>query len=206
MASTRRLETVLEEYVADDLGAPFKVLLVNSVRQISDTKTGEIEQIIIPNLRGLLHQIALTRVLVSRKLSGPDIKFLRKAMPIKALELAGRIGVSPEHLSRCEAGERALSVGTEKCLRVAILLERLKLPECVGDLCEQNDFLKQKVDAFTKAIAKIQTIINNMRIQAAHDPHDELCLSFTVVANQENFFKEDDADWAGDHPLVPQAA
>lgn len=205
MATGRiRQSVVLPEYVAENLGAPFKVILVNSVEQITN-ETGAVEQIKIPNLRGLLKQIAATRVLVNRKLSGKDIKFIRKALPVKASTLAEKIGVTPEHFSRCESGDRALSSGTEKCLRIAILLELFKLPDCVGEVCEQNEMLKRKVDAYTKAMSRICSIINSMKIPAAHDPSEALCLSFTVE-RQESLFNEDDADWTDNQSLLSDAA
>ncbi len=190
--------SVLPEYVADNLGVPFKVVLVKSVKQITNKETGEVDQIVIPNLRGLLQQIALSRILIPRKLSGKDIKFIRKALPIKAGQLAEKIGVTPEHLSRCEAGERALSLGTEKCLRIAVLLEQCRLPDQVKHLCEKDGSVRKRVEVFEKALCKIESIINGMTIPAAYNSEDELCLSFrTVPKPEKSLFDEDiEADWS----------
>lgn len=205
MANPRRKMTViLPEYWAKNLGAPFNVTLLNSVRQVINLETGKIEKFVIPNERGLLQQLALARILRVRRLSGPEIKFARKAVPIKASALAERIGVSPEHLSRCEAGERALSVGAEKCLRVAILLELFRLPEEVETLRDQNYNLDEKLLAFRKAMEKIKSIINEMTIPAAYDPSEELSFYFTTTQRDEkDLFSHDiEADWTPEEPLA----
>ena len=135
-------EIVLLEYEAENLGTPFKVILKNSVRQKLNDK-GEVEKTIIPNPKGLLHQIAITRLIHSRKLSGADIKFIRKSLRIKAKELAEMISVTPEHLSRCESNDRVLSPGLEKCMRLSIIIDTLRLPDEAEDVCK-NDSEKRK--------------------------------------------------------------
>jgi DNA-binding transcriptional regulator YiaG len=196
----------LPEYIPDNLGAPFKVVLKNSVRQLVDEKTGEIQQTIIPNPRGLLQRIAITRLLIARKLSGQEIKFIRKSLRIKATDLSEMIGVSPEHLSRCEAGERVLSIGVEKCLRMAVLLEVLKVPDEAERVCEKSDDLKARLERYREALSKLRTIIKGMDIPPAYDVADaELCLAFHVVKRDEGpslFDGPDEEDWTDEQALA----
>lgn len=198
MTSEPRIKmTVLAEYHADSLGAPFKVILLNSVRQIIDTKQGRIEKIVIPNERGLYQQIALARILVPRRLSGFEIKFIRKAVPIKASSLAKKLGISPEHLSRCEAGERALAASGEKCLRIAILLELFRVPVELQHRREQSELLNRKLVVFARAMEEIRSIIDEMTIPIVFDASEELRFYFTAVQKADgDLFNQDlAADW-----------
>lgn len=198
MTHNSRFKTIiLPEYHSEHLGAPFQVILLQSVRQVIDVKQGRVEKIVIPNERGLLQQVALARILVPRRLSGFEIKFVRKALPIRATSLSRKIGVTPEHLSRCEAGERALSVGTEKCLRIAILLELFKLPAEVQHRREQSEILNRKLVLFSKAMDKIHSIINDMTIPAVYEAEDQLRFYFTTLqrAEKDLFSQEPEGDW-----------
>lgn len=200
--STRIREVLLPEYIPDNLGTPFKVILRNSVRQIVDEETGEVERTIIPNPRGLLQSVAITRLIWPRKLGGADIKFIRKSLKIKASDLASMIEVSPEHLSRCEAGERVLSPGVEKCLRIAVLLDLLKLPS-TQEHHEQNDEAKQLFEKYTEVLGRLKVIMKGMHIPSAHDASEELCLTFYVSKNDGSApDREDGEHWNGEEAAL----
>jgi DNA-binding transcriptional regulator YiaG len=202
--STRFREVVLPEYIPDNLGAPFKVVLKHSVRQVVDEETGEVEETIIPNPRGLLQSIALTRLVWPRKLTGADIKFIRKALKMKATDLADMIEVSPEHLSRCEAGERVLSPGVEKCLRMAIILDHFKLPDGTEDFCEKSNKARELFSRYTQIVGRLKVIMKGMTIPAAHDAGEELALSFFVTKDPHPASNDsDDAEnWSGEESAL----
>jgi transcriptional regulator with XRE-family HTH domain len=200
--STRVSEVILPEYIPDNLGTPFKVILRDSVRQIVDEDTGKVEKTVIPNPRGLLQTIAITRLVWPRKLSGADIKFVRKALKIRANELAGMIEVSPEHLSRCEAGERVLSPGIEKCLRIAILLDLLRLPEPDSSKHQSEDS-RQLFDHYAEALARLKAVMKGMHIPAAYDASDELCLTFHVSKSSGSAPDHEDGErWNGEQAAL----
>ena len=71
--------------------------------------------------------MVLNRVLNVRKLSGPDIRFLRKCLNLKAKEVAKKIEVSAEHLSRCENMALPISPASEKLLRLFLFKTAVKL-------------------------------------------------------------------------------
>ncbi len=195
MPATDQLKVVvLTEFDAQDLGTPFKVLLFDSVKQYVNCKSGKVERTIIPNLRGLVQKIALTRIIYPQKLSGQELRFIRKAVGIQASKLAEKIGVTPEHLSRCEAGERVLSSGAEKCLRVAVLLNHFTLPPT--DDCEVEECLQNKIESFQKTLLNVQAIINEMNIIAVSDVNDQLVLGFKIdPSTSTDLFDDPDADW-----------
>ena len=84
---------VIPEYEASELGVPFKVILLNSVKQLVDENSGQVSQVIIPNLRGLIKCVAIARILNPRKLSGGEIRFVRKAFKLPSKNVAEMIGV-----------------------------------------------------------------------------------------------------------------
>jgi hypothetical protein len=100
---------VAGHYYAESLGAPFKIYLTNGVETkviLGKTVTSIID------LPGLITAVVQSRVLHPRKLSGPDLKYIRSALCLKSKELAAALDLSPEHYSRLENGERTMSVAT----------------------------------------------------------------------------------------------
>jgi DNA-binding transcriptional regulator YiaG len=117
-----KVETrLIPAYEADLLGAPFRVMLEDAVREEWCSSCNTKLKTTIPDLDGLLRAVARTRALCSRRLTGAEIKFFRHAMGWKGKKLAASLGLSPEHLSRCEHGTKQLSVPVEKWLRVFVL-------------------------------------------------------------------------------------
>src|SRR6516164_689970 len=118
-----RAARTVQAYEADTLGAPFKVTLLNSVTLGVDPDTGE-ETVQIPDVVGLINAVVHARVRHPRKLSGPEIKFIRNALGIKANKIAKLLEMTPEHFSRCESKliEKGMSVSSEKLFRMFSLL------------------------------------------------------------------------------------
>lgn len=182
-----RMVTV-EEYVADGLGAPFGIVLCNAVKQEIDPRTHEVLATFIPNKTDLLKEAALARALCDRKLSGDEIKFLRKAINLKALELADLLGISAEHLSRCENGDRVLSNSAEKLFRVIILKRRYDRLEIADKIIERLSdtsidpnrisHLKDLLAYYRECVRDLEVAIFDSRIQAVFDLDDRLWFSF----------------------------
>jgi DNA-binding transcriptional regulator YiaG len=121
----------------------------------------------IPDPDGLLRMVVMARILHSRKLFGPDIKFLRKAVGVKQKDLAPKIEMSPEHLSRCETGDLPIGPGSEKLLRLFLfktVIKHHKFKECEA---------KTKLE---EALDKLFDIITPV---AAHGIEDELVFYFS---------------------------
>jgi len=110
-------EVLLPEYY--DVAMGFPVILRESVIEVR-RPDGE-KGIIIPDLAGLEAAMAVARVSVPAKLTGPEIKFLRKAMALKAAALAKFLDVTAETLSRWENGREPISTNAERLLRLRVL-------------------------------------------------------------------------------------
>lgn len=155
---------VVDEFNADMLGAPFKVILHNSV-EVTYDKSGEVVDYNIPDIDGLLRAIVLRRVLHERKLSGPDIRFLRKCLNLKAKDVAKKIEVTPEHLSRCENKALVISPASEKLLRLFLFKTAVKLASYKSE--EKKKKLEQALDVLFELVDPV----------AVYDANDELVLT-----------------------------
>ncbi len=96
------------------------VVLVNAVDRFTCTCGHSLD--VIANHEGLIAAVALCRVLMRIKLNGKEIRLLRKTLDLKAIELAGRLEVSPETLSRWENAAEVISNAKEKNLRLRVAL------------------------------------------------------------------------------------
>lgn len=136
-------------YEADLLGAPFRVILENGVREELCSVCGKKLETIIPALENLLRTVARNRALRPRKLSGEEIKFLRHAMGWKSKRLAQNLGLSAEHLSRCENGIKRLSDPVEKWLRVFVLHKMVKKE--IRESVDIDEVMDMKIEAMWDA-------------------------------------------------------
>lgn len=114
---------VVPSYEAVGLGAPFKVILEDAVKVTSCAKCGMTLGTYIPDMEGLFYAVVFTRALEPRKLNGEELRFMRKAMGWRAKDLAKHLGVSAEHLSRCENSTKLMAPATEKLFRLYVVLK-----------------------------------------------------------------------------------
>ncbi len=106
---------LIAAYEVPSMGIP--VTIYNSARQ---NKCACDEEIIIPDMEGLIAAAAVSRVLMPAKLAAADIVFLRKALETSSKDLAAQLEVTPETVSRWENGKIPIGPGSEKLLRLAV--------------------------------------------------------------------------------------
>jgi DNA-binding transcriptional regulator YiaG len=135
---------VVDHFDAEDFGAPFKIVLDHCVPVTFD-KSGNMLSYTIPDPDGLMRVVVLTRILNARKLTGPDIKFLRKAVGVKQKDLAPAIELKAETLSRCEAGAQPIGPASEKLLRLFLFKTTIKHHKLKD--CEVKTKLEEALDA-----------------------------------------------------------
>lgn len=58
------------------------------------------------------------------RLSGDEIRFLRKELKLKSVDLAKILGISPEYLSRLEGDSKKTSEALDKFIRTVYILEQ----------------------------------------------------------------------------------
>ncbi|ANU07008.1 helix-turn-helix domain-containing protein [Paraurantiacibacter namhicola] len=181
------------EYCLDDLGTSFKVVLVDSVQERNGPMGPEVY---IPDYQGLLKQIAVVRAFHPAKLKAGDIQFLRKSLGIKSKELAVRLDISPEHMSRCESGDKTLAPNSEKVLRYLIVWEALSVAQkALQKAAEKSD---AELDHFLSKISEItervEKLMDGLTIDPLHNAEEELVFHFTLVSHDESAPANDDGE------------
>lgn len=173
----------LAEYVLDGLGTSFEVVLHNAVEKRVADKGPEI---VIPDYQGLIKQIAVSRSFHPAKLHGGDIRFLRKTLGMKSKELAAKLDVSAEHLSRCEQGSKVLSPNSEKVLRSIVLLEAIYVAtKALEDVDRKGrgkviDGLLKKL---TDLIDRTKAAMDGLEIKPLHAADEKLTFHFHLVSS-----------------------
>lgn len=172
----RNVGSILPEYTVDNLGTSFKVILVDSAKRIPKENGYEIY---IPDFQGLMKRIAITRAAHPLKLKSGDIKFLRKTLGLKAKDLAEKLDITAEHLSRCETGDKVLSQNSEKVLRSLVLLEAVYvLEKAVRDAGEDASSVLEKI---TGILGTLKEVVSGMRISPVHSADEDLVLCFKRI-------------------------
>lgn len=105
---------VVETYEEDLLGVP--VVLKNAVVRTVCEDCGD-ETYTIPDMKGLVAAVAMARCLLPVKLTGKEIKFLRKALGLSGRQFAVEMDNTPETLSRWENDANPMGGYAEKVLR-----------------------------------------------------------------------------------------
>ena len=103
------------------LGLPNVVLLNVPVRHCK--KCGE-REVVFPQIARLHRLLARTLISKHTRLTAPEVRYLRKYLGWSSSDLAHRIGVAPETISRWENGHEAIGVVPDRLLRLIVALEK----------------------------------------------------------------------------------
>lgn len=152
------------EYLTRDFGIALS--LVDAVEQEICSLCGEVMELTIPNPSGLVAAAALYRVKLPQKLTGSEIRFVRKALKYSAKKLADVLGATAETISRWENDKMPMSPTTEKLLRILT-----------------GTFLTGRAPAVTFDPQEIL----DMKINAVRSPGEEIALSLRLL-----YFKKPD--------------
>jgi transcriptional regulator with XRE-family HTH domain len=138
-ANGRYSREILPSYLVDDL-LGFPVEVIDSVQKEVCPESGDIN-ITITNVPGLIAAACVARVLLPQKLSGKEIKSLRKSLEITGKALAEILNVTAETISRWENDKEPIGPNSELLLRahVAIQLkERTAIPFDLKQIIEMK--------------------------------------------------------------------
>jgi DNA-binding transcriptional regulator YiaG len=139
---------VLPEFVDEQMGLP--VVLIDSAREAENNGASGT---IIPDLAGLEAAMAVARISDELKLGGRDIRFLRRAIGVKAVDLAKFLDVTPETVSRWENGREPISTNAERVLRMRVY-NTLK-GKAPGVKCDLDSIVEMKYQVARLAGAKM---------------------------------------------------
>jgi DNA-binding transcriptional regulator YiaG len=110
---------VVPAYRDARLGLP-GVVLVGAVTEFVCPRGHGVAGISIPNLDGAIAAAGVARVMHPLKLSGDDLRALRRACGWSAKELAELLGVRAETVSRWETGAETIGPANEKLIRLVV--------------------------------------------------------------------------------------
>ena len=102
------------------LGLPNVVLLNVPVRHC---KCGE-RDVVFPQIARLHRLLAKTLIRKNTRLTAQEVRFLRKYLGWSSSDLANRIGVKAETISRWENGHETIGVVPDRLLRLMVALEK----------------------------------------------------------------------------------
>jgi transcriptional regulator with XRE-family HTH domain len=132
-----KIDETVAEFVDEHMGLP--VILIDSVRK---SESNGVAGVIVPDVPGLEAAMAVARISDELKLSGQDIRFLRRAIGVKAVDLAGFLDVTPETVSRWENGKELISTNADRVLRMRVYNTlKHKVP---GVKCDLNSIVEMK--------------------------------------------------------------
>ncbi|MBA2588853.1 MAG: helix-turn-helix domain-containing protein [Alphaproteobacteria bacterium] len=77
--------------------------------------------IFIPDMPGLIATVAASRLMMGEKLNGRELQLIRKSTGLKAVDLAQKLDVTPETVSRWENNKEPMRHEAERSLRLKVL-------------------------------------------------------------------------------------
>lgn len=111
-------ESPLPEFHDDKMG--IAIVVKNAIQQKVCTNCGAVLGHTIPNLDGLVAAVAITRIKMPDSLVGSELRFLRKALGWKAKELAEKLRMTPETVSRWENSPHPIDGKVEPLVRLYV--------------------------------------------------------------------------------------
>lgn len=125
-AAKAEIRVIAEFDASGLLGTPFSVFIHEAVKEKYCLECGAVIGHVIPNPDNLIAVAAIFRACDPSKLSGAEIRFLRKSLCLKAKDMAARLDISAEQFSRYENGSRPISEVYEKLLRAMVCIHHLE--------------------------------------------------------------------------------
>ena len=107
-------KSIRTEHTEDLGGVVVKVLNAVQVLRCDNCKT---EMLAIPDMDGLCRATAISRSLNPVRLSGREVKFLRRVLDMTQVKFAEAMELAPESVSRWENDARGIGGACEKLVR-----------------------------------------------------------------------------------------
>jgi DNA-binding transcriptional regulator YiaG len=113
---------VLDRYEERLMGLPYPVVLLDAAEEITHPKSGEVLGIAIPDAEELAASVALALCFMPVRLTGAEVRFVRRVMDMAGQELAAAVEMDPATLSRWETGKQDIGAWADKAVRMAAVL------------------------------------------------------------------------------------
>jgi DNA-binding transcriptional regulator YiaG len=113
---------VLDRYEERLMGLPYPVVLINAAEEVTHPKTGAVIGVAVPDAEELAAAVALALCFMPTRLSGTEVRFIRRVMGMTGQELAAAVEMDPATLSRWEHGKQDVGGWADKAIRMAAVL------------------------------------------------------------------------------------
>jgi DNA-binding transcriptional regulator YiaG len=148
----KELRVVTGNYRFDEVGVP--VLLQNV--PIAQCKECGITEPIVADLNGLMNTIAFAVVGKPCKLTGHDVRFLRKYIGVSADEFSELVKVQPETLSRWENNQQDIGKNSDRLIRFVVV--------------SKSEDLRMQMEEFLKKYRQLSDCDSPRKSQLKIDP------------------------------------
>jgi DNA-binding transcriptional regulator YiaG len=113
---------VLDRYEEKLMGLPYPIVLIDAAEEITHPKSGEVLGVAIPQAEELAAAVALALCFMPVRLSGAEVRFIRRVMGMTGQDLASAVEMDPATLSRWETGKKDIGAWADKAVRMAAVL------------------------------------------------------------------------------------
>jgi transcriptional regulator with XRE-family HTH domain len=113
---------VLDRYEEKLMGLPYPVVLLNAAEEITHPKTGKVLGVAVPDAEELAAAVALALCFMPTRLSGAEVRFIRRVMGMTGQELAAAVEMDAATLSRWEHDKQTVGAWADKAVRMAAVL------------------------------------------------------------------------------------
>ena len=146
---------ILPKYLDKLMGV--RVLLINSAFEANHEGA---RSIAVSDIDGLEVAIAVARATVPHKLTGKEIRFLRKALGMKATDLAHFLDVTPETVSRWENDRERITTNAERVFRIKIITDLRE--KAMGVEAKLNTVVDMKFSPFRPSMVPTTLIFERV--------------------------------------------
>jgi len=155
----------IAQYETRELGVP--LVIFNSVQKNTCRHCGEATQH-IPFPERLIAAAAVARIRLPEKLSGAEIRFIRKALTWTAKDMSEHIQVAPETISRWENEKAAMGPGHEKMLRLLAGIHLREKAPAIG--CKLDEIANMTIKSIRSDRSEIRMAFELIRFRISDQP------------------------------------
>ena len=123
---------ISKDYSFDEMGVPVEL---KDIDVIECPHCGNTDPI-IPNMDGLMHVVAVAALCKPCKLSGEEVRYLRKYVNKSAHEFSRFLHVDHTHLSKIENGRVEIGPRLDKLVRLMVMNMDQRLADSIKELME----------------------------------------------------------------------
>jgi transcriptional regulator with XRE-family HTH domain len=117
-----RVSRILERYEETLMGLPYPVVLLDAAEEIVNPDDGEVLGVAVPDADGLATAVALALCFMPVRLTGAEVRFIRRVLGMTGQELAAAVEMDSATLSRWEHGKQEVGAWADKAVRMATVL------------------------------------------------------------------------------------